>query len=283
MSRTLRRACIPCLLAVCLVHGCSEPVGGQERPLVVVSVAPQRFVVERLAGPRVDARVLVPPAASPALYEPTLPQLRAISRASLYVKVGHPDFPFERSWLDRLLAESPDLRVVDCSAGLELRGGDPHVWLVPRHVAAMSEAIAKALAELLPAERSAIESNAAAFAAEIADLDRELREILAERRGDRFWVFHPAWGYFADEYGLEQEAVERDHKAPGVHDVAELIERARRSDTRTLFVQPQFDRTSAEVIAREIGADVEVLDPLAYDWPANLRRSARLVAESATP
>ena len=253
-----------------------------EVPLVVVSVPPQRYVVERLAGRRVDVRVMLPPGASPVQYEPTLVQLREVSRASLYVKVGHPHFPFERSWLGPLLAQNPGLRVVDASAGTGHGAGDPHLWLVPRHVRAMSDRIATALVELLPQHAAAIEANRSEFAAEIDILDAELRTLFAGRGGAEFFVFHPAWGHFAEEYGLRQTAVESEHKRPDVRELSALIERARAREARVVFVQPQFDPEPARVLASEIGARVEALDPLAEDWATNLRAAARRLAAGLT-
>ncbi len=234
----------------------------------------------KLASEWVDVRVMLPAGASPAMYEPTLPQLRAIADAALYVKVGHPHFPFEQAWLDDLLAQNAELVVLDGSAGVSERKSDPHVWLVPRHVRSMCREIARALVVLLPDRAAEIEANHAAFEREIEELDREIRRQLADVQGREFFVFHPAWGYFAREYGLVQVSVEDEHKEPDLRQLARLIERARALGVGTIFVQPQFDPESARVLAREIGARVEPLDPLAFDWSANLRDAARRVAAS---
>jgi zinc transport system substrate-binding protein len=228
------------------------PAPTRARPLVVVSVVPQREFVERLAGGGVDVEVMVPPGASPALYEPTLGQLRALHEASLYVKVGHPAFPFERAHLDRLLGETPDLPVVDASRGIPLRPGDPHYWV-------------------------------AALETEIEAAGREGMALLAPHRGERFFVFHPAWGYLADAAGLVQVAVEHDQKAPGAHRLAQLVTFAKEAGVRAIFVQPQYDRSAARVVASEIGADLVVLDPLAVPWSENWLRTARLLAEHCVP
>lgn len=254
---------------------CADAAPRESRPLAMVSVLPQQYVVDRIAGGLVRTEVMIPPGASPHLHEPTVAQLRLLHEADLYVKVGHPHFPFERVWLDRLLAETPDLRVVDSSAGIESRAEDPHVWLAPRHVEAMAVAIEAALEDLLPEKRETLRTNLAALRAEIEVLDADLRSTLADKRGRRFLVFHPAWGYFAEAYGLEQIAVEQERKEPDARELAALIEHARREGIRVIFVQPQFDAAAAETLAREVGARVEPLDPLAYDWADNLRRAAR--------
>jgi len=259
--------------------GCTESESEDPRPMVVVSVLPQEYLVDRIAGDAVRVEVLIPPGASPASYEPGIAQMRALSRAALCLRVGHPRFPFEKTWLDALLAERPDLLVIDGSAGAEALPNDPHVWLAPRQVERTAIRLEAALAEVLPEQREMLAAELAGFRREIDALDAEIRGILAERTGRRFLVFHPAWGRFAGAYGLEQVAIERDGKEPDPHALARHIEQARRARVKVIFVQPQFDPAGAETVAREIGARVEALDPLAYDWAGNLRHVAQALAE----
>jgi zinc transport system substrate-binding protein len=248
------------------------------RPTVAVSVPPQAYFVERLANGWVDIEVMIPPGASPHTHDPGISQVRAVGDATLYVMVGHPNFPFEGTWLERLLAQSRDIKIVDCSKGLQQREGDPHVWLSPKTVRSFVPRIAAALAEILPAHREEIEEREQAFLGEIDRLDADIRSSLAGA-GKRFYVFHPAWGYFARDYGLEQVPIEIDNKEPDPHQVAELIQRAREDHAGVIFVQPQFSKRSAELIAEEVGARVVAIDPLARDWEANLRQAATALGE----
>ena len=275
------RRVAPVLACAVALAACSPAEAPDPRPVVAVSVVPQQYFVERIAGDRVRVLVMIPPGANEASYEPTLAQVRALSGALLYWAVGHPSFAFERAWLDRILADVRSLPVVDGSAGLDTRAGDPHVWVAPRHAERMAIGIARALGERLPAERAFFEANLAGFREEIASLDAEIRAILAPMRVRSFLVVHPAFGYFAADYGLEQLAIEHEHKTPDAHQLAALLERARALGLRVVYVQPQFDAAPARTFAREIGARVETLDPLAYDWPGNLRAIARQLAAGA--
>jgi zinc transport system substrate-binding protein len=250
---------------------------------VVVSVPPQAFFVRKLAGEQVRVEVLIPPGANPVSYEPGFSQLGAMADASLLVKVGHPQFPFERARLAALLAINPGVPVVDTSAGIDASPGDPHVWVSPANARTIARNLAGALARTLPDHANGVEANLRAFLGEIDALDREILELLAARRGAKFLVFHPAWGYFAEEYGLVQVAIERDHKEPDARQLAELIETARREELTLVFVQPQFDSASAALVATEIGGRVEPLDPLAYDWSTNLRHVAERIAAGTAP
>jgi zinc transport system substrate-binding protein len=264
--------------------GCGrEAAEPDPRPLVLVSVLPQLWFVERLGGDLVQSDVLLPPGANPASYEPSIEQLRALSETAIFVKVGHPHFPFERAWLERLLVDAGPL-VVDASADLALDAqADPHVWVAPEHARAMARRIHAALVELLPEARPELDANLRAVLAEIDAVDGELSALLRDKRGAVFVVFHGAWGHLARAYGLEQLAIEVGQRSPDAKRLADVIERARSLGIEVVFAQPQFDPSAARVVADAIGARVESLDPLAYDWPANLRRVGRLLAEQARP
>lgn len=274
---------------------------------VFVSIAPQKYFVQRIGRNRVDVRVMVPPGASPATYEPRPRQMAALTTAKLYFAVG---VPFETAWLPKLEAANPNMKVVHTEQGIEKhpmathhhgeKQGhhpkdehlhesdahthkddhhshgvlDPHIWLSPPLVKIQAAAIREALQEVDPAHRIDFEANYRRFAAALDALDAELRETFAGKPGLAFMVFHPAWGYFARTYGLQQIPIEIEGKDPKPAQLKDLIVHARENGIRVLFAQPQFSSRSAEMIAREIGGRVVVADPLAEDWMANLRAVA---------
>jgi zinc transport system substrate-binding protein len=264
---------------VAVAAGCAGNAPDDTRPAVAVSVPAQAWIVERLAGDRVRVRIMVPPGAEAHAYEPTLDDLGALSDASLYVKVGHPKFTFEQAWLDKMLRDLPNLRVIDSSQGAAGDADDPHVWLAPSQVRTMARNVATALGELLPAQRTAVQDNLHALETEIDTVDAELRRTLGAGRGKRFFVFHPAWSYFAREYGLVQVAIERDGREPDPSTLARVIADARKTGVRVIFVQPQQSSAGARLIADEVGARIETVDPMAEDWAANLRSVGAKIAE----
>ena len=141
--------------------------------------------------------------------------------------------------------------------------------------------MARVLAELDPANAEVYAANLTSLQAELDALNVELAATLAPAKGREFMVFHPAWGYFADAYGLIEVAIEHEGKEPGPAELQKLIDRARGKGIQAIFVQPQFSRRAAETIAREIGAQVVVADPLAADWAVNLRQVAESFAAAA--
>lgn len=161
--------------------------------------------------------------------------------------------------------------------------GDPHVWTSPRLVALMSVNIRDTLAELDPAHAEDFARNQAAFAAELASLDTDISALLADLPSRKFLVFHPAWGYFAQDYDLIQVPIEQGGKEPGPRALAALIDDARRDGIRVVFVQPQSDPRFAARIAEAIGGQLIAIDPLAPDYLTNLREVARQIAAAGKP
>ena len=154
-------------------------------------------------------------------------------------------------------------------------GLDPHIWLSPSLVQHQAEIILKALQQVDPSHSNHYQSNYRRFIQEIDGLDQDLKQILGAKKGLRFIVFHPSWGYFAKDYGIEQIPIEVEGKAPKPAQLKELIEHAREENIRVVFAQPQFSRQSARVIAKEIQGEVILIDPLAENWMKNMQQVAR--------
>ncbi len=282
----------------------------EEKLPVFVSIVPQRTFVQQIGKDRVDVQVMVQPGASPHTYEPKPRQMAAVSRSKLYFAVG---VAFEKAWLGRIAAVNPDMKVVHTDQGIEKipmaarpsnddagehrpekdarhlererhrgeedshhehDGLDPHIWLSPPLVKLQARTIRDALQEIDPSHRRDYEANYRRFVSQVDALHAELLAIFAGKQGLQFLVFHPAWGYFAHAYGLEQVPVQIEGKDPKPAQLKALIDDAREKKIRVIFVQPQFSAKSAALVAREIGGEVVFADPLAADWFANLRQVA---------
>jgi zinc transport system substrate-binding protein len=285
------------MLLLPLLSACrpAAPAAEAGRIRVAVSVPPQAYFVERIGGPRVEVAVMIPPGYSHVDYPLTPRQVVALSRARLYVAVGHPAFEFERARIAPLLAELPGVEVVDMSRGMRLiagegegsehdghahASGDPHVWVAPETVAVAARNIAAALAHIDPAHAAEYRANLRRFEADVAALDRDIRSRLEPERGSPFMVYHPTWGYFAREYGLRQVAIEAEGKEPSAARLIRLIDEAKRQRVKVVFVQGGFPRKSAQVIADAVGGRVLVADPQERDWLGNLRRVTRELSEA---
>jgi zinc transport system substrate-binding protein len=266
-------------------------------PTLFVSILPQKFFVQQIGGDKFIVEVMVPPGASPHTYEPKPSQMQKLAGARAYFTIG---VALEDAWLDRIATINPDMQIVRTEAGIERlamiedhghdhhdeagaedgqqghgeahqQGGlDPHIWLSPALVKQQALIIRDSLVMLDPDNRELYQENHRRFSQRIDELDGRLRRILKDKKGMKFMVFHPSWGYFAQSYGLQQLPVEIEGKSPKPAYLQNLIELARQHQITVIFAQPQFSRKSAEVIAREIGAEVVLIDPLGENWFDNM-------------
>lgn len=270
------------LVAATLLTGCGQPVAQQSAATlqVTVSILPQRTFVERIGGEHVEVNVMVLPGESPATYEPSPAQLRALSEADAYVSIG---VPFERAWLDRIASANTEMMIVDTTEGIERIGGsenpDPHIWLCPSLVKVQARTIHEALVSLDPEHAEDYTANLDVFLADIDALDADIRRTLADVEPRRFMVFHPSWAYFARDYGLEMIPIEAGGQEPSAAELGTLIARAQEEQIKVIFAQPEFSTEAAETIAAEIGGEVLLISPLAEDWLENMRRVAETLAQ----
>ncbi len=275
----MKRRWITLWIVLLLVLGGCHPTAApsSDKLTVTVSIIPQQYFVERIGGTRVTVNVMVMPGASPATYEPRAEQLAALSNSAAYFSIG---VPFEDAWLEKIAAANPKMLLVDTTQGIRRMDHDPHIWLSPRLVKIQARTIAQALSQLDPAHQAEYQVNLDAFLSEIDTLDAELRQTLSDVPQRKFMVFHPSWGYFARDYGLEQIPVEVGGQEPSAAELAALIQQAQANDIHVIFAQPEFSTRAAQTIANEIGGQVVLISPLALDWPANLRRVAQAIASA---
>ena len=271
-----------------------------EKVQVVVSIPPQTYFVQRIGGDLVDVASMLPPGAFPHTFEPTAKQMKLLSQADLYIRI---QVEFENAWWGKFIAANPDMSVVDSTQSIdflkgtahhhgeeedihaedeELHGRDPHVWLSPAAVKLQAEAIYEGLRHIDPTHQEIYLSNTEQFLADLNALDQEIQQLLADLNHRTFMVFHPSWGYFARDYQLQQMSIELEGKEPSAAEMTQLMKTAQAENIQVIFVQPQTSKRSAEIIARQIGAQVKVLDPLAVDWLENMQRVARTLAESVS-
>jgi zinc transport system substrate-binding protein len=280
-----------------VVHGGAPAAPASDDKLnIFVSIPPQAYFVKKIGGQHAEISVMVEPRQSPASYEPSPRQMVKLARADLYFAIG---VPFEAAWLSRFRSANPDMKIIHTEAGVEKkpidRHGkgqgahgsheagiqDPHIWLSPPLVMIQARHILDGLISADPDHRADYESGYLRFIRSLAELDLRLMKQLAGIENQRFMVFHPSWGYFADAYGLRQIPIEIEGKEPKAKEVQELIEAARANGIDAIFVQPQFSTRQAGIIADEIGGRLVVADPLAEEWAENLESIAAAIKSQA--
>ncbi len=277
----------------CLLLNAAE----SKRPVIFVSIGPQIESVRRIGGGSVDAHAMLPAGLNPETFSPDARAMSALARADAYVTIG---VPFEKMIVTKIRASFPDLKIVDGRTGMAFRrmeGGahhhgehhdhddndhdheagedDPHVWLSIDNMKCHARMVAAVLAEVLPeSEHAAIDARAAEYLRELDTLSAELKAKLSPLKGTEAVVYHPAFGYFLDDHGIRQKAVELEGKEPGARYLGTVIREAKHDGIRVIFVQPQFNAKAAEVLSHEIGGKVLPFDPLPADYSDGLRRLA---------
>ncbi len=249
-----------------------------DRIRVVVSILPQKEFVDAVGGNRVNVTVMVPPGQDPHTYAPKPSQMRDLERAGIYFKLGS-GIEFELVWMDRFTELNKNMLVVDGSESLHLMDKDPHIWLSPRNVEAMVQNLEHGLEKIDPLNASYYNSNAETYLRKLDKLDQNITAALAPLTKRELLVFHPAWGYFARDYGLNQTAIEYDGKEPTTQYFARVIDFAKANGIKVIFAEPQFSTRTAEEIAQEIGGTVVLVDDLAEDYLHNMQLVADKIAE----
>lgn len=282
-------------LTVLLLSGCVSQKEDAGQVRVATTIIPLGEFVQAVGGERVRVTVLVPPGADPHTFEPSPSQIRDVAEADVYVENG----AGLESWMGSILKVNPRMLVVDSSKGVDLiageaesasdaenfgkaRSNDAHIWLSPRDAAIQVRNIRDGLIAVDPAGKDYYINNSDNYITKLKGLDAYLNSTFARTKKKKFVVLHPAWIYFARDYGLEQIAIEAEEKEPGPRLMAEIVNDCRENNITTVFVEPQYNPKMAEVIAQEIGGKVVSIDDLAPspNYIDNLKSVGEKIAES---
>jgi zinc transport system substrate-binding protein len=262
---------------------------------VFAGIPPVAFLAERIGGEHLQVEVLMQPGQDPHTYEPSPRQVRALGRVKMFFKVG---MPFEERLIEKIAKVRDDIEVVDTAANIKKRLAvscaehdhaqesaaghpaaeyDPHVWLSPPNLKIQAVNIAAALEKADPAHAAEYRANLKKLESELDALHENIAQRMKPFAGRAMYVFHPAFGYFADCYGLKQEAIQVGGKQPTLKQLQQLIHRAKAVKAKTVFFQPQFEPRSAQTVAQAIGGKAEPLNDMLKDVLANLREIAEKI------
>lgn len=275
------------ILAVVLLTlaalACGEPHEDSGLPKIAVSIVPQATFVKEVCGENFEVVTLIPPGYSPESYEPTPDVMSALEEAEMYFTIG---VPAEDAGIlpdiggkVKVIALEEEVAAVypDRTEG---EGRDPHIWLSPKRVKVMVSAIARELGEHDPENAETYTANANTYIERLDALDRLISETFGALAEKEFVVFHPAFGYLADDYGLTMYALEEEGKEATAEHMQKVIDIAKEKGIKTIFYQSEIDSRQAQAFADELGGKTEMLEPLAADYIANMEKMSRLLAEA---
>jgi len=273
------------IVLILSVSGDMSQKADSEQVKVATTIIPLGEFVREIGGERVKVTVLVPPGAEPHTFEPSPSQIRQIADANVYVKIGA---GFEY-WIDNILKINPSMLIVDSSQGVDLIKGsdegsiggvDPHIWVSPRDAMVQVRNICDGLIKVDPSGKDYYIKNMDTYIRKLEELDYFLNSTFAKTDKKKFIVLHPAWSYFARDYGLQEISINEEEKEPGPKYVADVIELAKANGIKTVFVEPQYNPKMAETMANEIGGKVVIIDPLAENYIENMKHIGESIAQS---
>lgn len=286
--------------------GCQKPTPVEKvtkttRPKlgVTVSIVPQKYFVERIGGDNFSVNVMVLPGANHEIYEPKAEQLRSLANSTVYFTIGL--LPFEKTWLERISTANKNMLIVDTSQGLELETMDhdhyghhekddshqegdldPHIWLSPKLVKKQANTIYETLIKIDPENVKEYQHNLEDFVDDIEEIDQKITKKLEGLTNRKFMVFHPNWGYFAKDYNLEMIAIEVEGKEPTPKELTNIIKEGKKENIKVVFADPEFSTSTVENVAKKIGAEVLLINPLAHNWLENMQEIADKMYTSLT-
>lgn len=287
-----------------------KPGGGQTqsndgKSVITVTIEPLRYFTEAIAGDKFTVISMVPKGTSPETYDPTPRQLIELAKSKAYFRIGY--IGFEQSWIERLMDNTPHLPFFDTSQGINLihddthsqpheadgkerelakvhccntGGVEPHTWNSPANAQIIARNILTALCTIDKANESGYVKRYNTLCGQIEQTDSLIRRILSSPDADHaFMIYHPALSYFARDYGLLQIPIEAGGKEPSPTHLRELINTCKEEKVRVIFVQPEFDRRNAELIAGQTGTQVIAINPLSYDWETEMVNTAKALVK----
>ena len=294
------------VLLSCLCVSLLMACGGKRtnEKIVSVTIEPQRYFAEMIAGDKYTIHCVVPAGQSPETYDPTPQQIVQVGRSQAYLRIGR--IGFELVWMQNIEENNPDLKIFDLSEGIQLikneeehhhhhhhdhqhpignhhrhhhHGGlDPHTWSSISGAKTIAKNTLNAFISLDPENKDYYQANYEKLMQKIGETEKTISTLLASVSHKTFIIYHPALTYFAHEYGFEQLCIEMDGKEPSPAQLKMLLETAKEHQTKVVFVQQEFDQKNAEIIAKETGCRLVPINPLDYNWNEEMIHIAKSLA-----
>lgn len=285
------------LLGILSLSGCKPSKADKIRTLSV-TIEPQKYFLSKIAGDHYQINCIVPSGSNPESADFTPSQMMAMDKSVAYFKIGY--LGIENTLIDKVSQSNPELKIVNCSQGIEPigdahihceddshkhnhtyghAGGDPHTWSSVRSAKIIAENMYKALLELDGENEADYTANYNKLVSGINNTDSIIKSYLDKAPSKSFIIYHPALSYFADEYGLTQYSIEYEGKNPSPSQLKELIDKAKAEGVKVVFIQQEFDTKNAETVAEAINGKTIRINLLSYNWDEEMIKIAKALAQ----
>lgn len=280
-------------MAVSMLWSCGG--GVKQKPVVTVSIQPQRYFLEKIVGDKVEVKCLLANGGNPEIFEPSMTHLMNLENSVAYFMIGN--VGFESAIVERVRKNNPELNIYDNSEGVDLlvgthgecqhrhhHGGscsdavDPHTWSSVKNARVIARNMYESMLEIDSENADYYKRRYERFDAQLDSLDMVLTERLAAKNGMAFLVWHPSLSYFAKDYDLLQISVGSEGKESSVQQLQSKIEEAKKHNAKVFFFQQEFDSRQASVVNEQIGAEMVTINPLDYQWDYQMMIIADAIA-----
>lgn len=282
-----------------LAFSSCNPPKAEKTKILTVTIDPQKYFLESIVGNHYKVECIVPSGSNPESADFTPSQMMNLDKSIAYFKIGY--LGIENALIKKVSASNPELKIIDCSDGIELIGdehnnceeeghnhsndnlhghigGDPHTWSSVKSAKVIVNNMYKALVEMDKHNEAHYTANYNKLIAEINTTDSIIKNYLNKAPSKSFIIYHPALSYFADEYGLTQYSIEHEGKNPTPSQLKELIDKAKKEGVKVVFIQKEFDTKNAETIVEAIGGKAVSLNLLSHDWNEEMINIAKAMA-----
>lgn len=286
MKKNLYCYLIGFILCLSCQSGSKAPVNNQDKKQLTVSIEPLRYITEQIAGKHFQVHTLVPKGSSPETYEPTPQQMMDLSKSEAYLSIG--GLGFEQTWLKKLQQTAPEVLFAETSQGIKRIGNhahasdvgthygtDPHVWTSPRNMKVIARNICAIMCDLDPQNQNTYQENLQKSLTHLQAVDDSISHLLKSVPQRDFLIYHPTLTYFAQDYQLNQIAIESDGKEPSPIQLIQLIQTCKQKKIGIIFIQQEFDRKNAQLIAKETQTRIIDINPLSYNWDEEMLKIAQ--------
>mgnify|MGYP003296865547 CR=1 FL=1 len=257
---------------------------------IFVSIMPQKYFAEQIGGEKVNVSVLVPSGTSPENFDPSPKQIIRLGSSDIYFTMG---IPFEHMFLDKLSSGKNKFIVAECDKDIPKMKGhdehnhghdhgefDPHIWMSPDNAKLIASNMADTLKRTDSVNAGYYEKNLEDFCMKMDKLSSDISTMLAPHKGRTFYVYHSAYTYFAERFGLIQESIETGEKEPTPAKLRDIVKDAKEENIRIILIQPEFPAVGAARVAQAIGGRVVTSSVLEFNYPENLLKTARILSDS---
>ena len=297
------------LVFSCLVANASD---------VVTTILPTKYFVDKITNGEISATAMVNSSSNPHTYEPKPKQMKDLEEAKIYfgVDIEFDDKwgeKFTKQYPNLLFVDTAanieKIAMQAHSHGDEeerehehadhdheheahehehehehdhnhAHAIDPHIWLDPVLAKAQSKNILDALCKVYSDKCDKFSENFAKFSKEVDEMDTYAKDKFKDIKNNKFVIYHPALGYFAKRYGLEQLSVEIDGKEPKPAQLAKLTKTIKDENIKVVFVAKNFPLNSAEVLAKSTGANIVMVNFLDENWQEQVQKIIDEIAKS---